>query len=344
MKNDLRTKIGQMVFTGFRGTQVNDSSAVVRSIKQGHVGGLWLVDNDSPMGATIGNIGSSEQVKSLTSELQRHSEIPLFLSIDAEGGEIIRLRPKYGFPSFLSAEELGARDDVGQTRENARGIARLLRELGFNFNFTPVVDLNKNPRNPAIGMKKRSYSADPEIVSRHAAAVIEEHRALQLATILKHYPGHGSPAGDTHEGFVDVTKTWGEDELVPYRSLIQRGLCDAIMTAHVTHRTIDPTFPATLSPQFIERMLRQEMGFDGVVIVDDFNMKAISDHYSFGEAVQLAVAAGADIILQGNVAEYREDAADIAYEALLKLVRDGAISEDRIDQSHARIMRLKKQL
>ena len=341
---ELRAKTGQMVFVGFRGTSAGEQSAIVRSIRRGSVGGLWLVDNDSPMGATWGNIQSPDQVRLLTRELQRHAEIPLFLSLDAEGGEIIRLKPKYGFPEFPSADELGKSNDLELTRQTSRAIAMLLKELGFNLNFAPVVDVNKNPSNRAIGMKRRSYSANAALVSEHAAAFVEEHRALGVRTVLKHYPGHGSAAGDTHLGYVDISLTWDEDELLPYRTLVGRGLCDAVMTAHVTHRMIDPDKPATLSPVFLQGMLRTSLGFDGVVIVDDFNMKAISEHYPFEEAVRLALLAGADIILQGNVVHYREDAAEYAHEAIVKLVSAGAIPAERIEQSYRRIMRLKQEM
>ena len=341
---DLKKKTGQMVFVGFRGTRASDASPVLRSIRNGSVGGLWLVDNDTPMGESLGNIQAADQVRDLTRSLQAHAEIPLFLSLDAEGGEIIRLKPRYGFPSFPSAKELGDRNDLELTRRTARSIAMLLKDLGFNLNFAPVVDVNKNPLNPAIGKKRRSFSSDPAIVTEHAAAFVEEHRSLGLRTVLKHFPGHGSAMGDTHRGFVDVTTTWGEDELLPYRALIDRGLCDAVMTAHVTHRLLDPERPATLSPAILQGILRMKLGFNGMIIVDDFNMKAISDHYTFAEAVHFAISAGADVIVQGNVMNYRDDAAEYAHETLLKLVSDGVISERRIDDSYGRIMRMKSTL
>jgi beta-N-acetylhexosaminidase len=338
---ELDKKAGQMVFVGFRGTTVSDSSPIVQSIKKGSVGGLWLVDNDTPMGATLGNIRSPEQVRTLTRVLQQHAEIPLFLSLDAEGGEIIRLKSKYGFPQFPSAEELGHKADVELTRATSRAIGTLLSELGFNFNFAPVVDVNKNPDNEAIGRKSRSYSSNANVVTEHAAVFVQEHQALGIRTVLKHFPGHGSATGDTHRGFVDITSTWDEDELLPYQRLINRRLCEAVMTAHVTNRLIDPDRPATLSPAFLGGILRMKLGFDGIVIVDDFNMKAISDHYSFEEAVRLAILAGADIILQGNVLNYREDAADYAKQMIVNLVSKRTIPEERIHQSYERIMRLK---
>lgn len=342
LRGDIRRKAGQMVFVGFRGPHVHDGSPIVQSIRWGAVGGLWLVDNETPMGASIGNIQSPDQVRELTLGLQSYAEIPLFLSLDAEGGEIIRLKPRYGFPEFASAEELGRQQNLDQTRETSRAIAKLLKELGFNFNFAPVVDVNKNPSNAAIGMKRRSYSPKASMVAEHAGAFVQEHHSVGILTVLKHYPGHGSALGDTHQGFVDITMTWGEDELIPYRALIARELCDAVMTAHVTHRLIDPDLPATLSPVFLNGMLRTTLGFQGVIIVDDFNMKAISDHYTFQEAVRRAILAGADVILQGNVMNFRDDAAEFAHETILKLVSDGAISEQRIDESYRRIMNLKR--
>jgi beta-N-acetylhexosaminidase len=341
IREELRKKAGQMVFVGFRGTHVDEHSPIVRSLRQGSVGGLWLVDNDTPMGHSIGNIQSASQIRTLTRDLQRHAKIPLFLSLDAEGGEIIRLKPKFGFPAFPSAEDLGRRNDLELTRKTSRALGMLLKDLGFNFNFAPVVDLNKNPSNPAIGRKGRSFSAHPGIVAEHAAVFVQEHRALGIRTVLKHFPGHGSALGDTHQGFVDITPTWDEQELLPYQTLIERGLCDSVMTAHVTHRLLDPEHPATLSSTILRGTLRLKLRFDGLVFVDDLNMKAISEHYPFEEAVRLAITAGADVVLQGNVMNYRADAAEFAHETILKLVTDGAIPEERIDESYRRIMKLK---
>ncbi|MGH3985223.1 MAG: glycoside hydrolase family 3 N-terminal domain-containing protein [Pseudonocardiaceae bacterium] len=142
--------------------------------------------------------------------------------------------------------------------------ARTLSQIGINANLAPVVDLDVNPASPAIGAMGRSFSADAQVVSEHARVVIEEHRARGVLTIVKHFPEHGSAAADSLRGFVDVSATWSEAELDPYRTLIHKGLVDVMMAAHVFNRNLDPEWPATLSPSTITGLLRQRLGFRAV--------------------------------------------------------------------------------
>ena len=333
-----------MIFVGFRGDSVSDSSPIIQDIEKGRVGGIWLVDNDTPMGATYGNIVSPTQVRRLTQDLQAKARTPLFIGIDAEGGEVIRLKEKYGFPPTLSAEDLGRQDDLVLTRREARARARLLRSLGINMNFAPVVDLNKNPANRALGKKRRCFSADQDIVARHAAVFIEEHHAEGVFCVPKHFPGHGSAAEDTHLGFTDISRTWGEEELLPFRELIARGLADAVMIAHVSLGALESAHPATLSREIVAGLLRTRLGYEGVVISDDLNMGAISQKYSLEDAVRLSIDAGVDILLDGNVMKHELRVAEKISAPLLSLVRSGRISEDRITESFQRIMQLKARL
>ena len=179
--------------------------------------------------------------------------------------------------------------------------------LGINQNLAPVVDLNVNPVSPAIGAYERSFGADVDKVTAHARAFIEAHHAHQVLCTLKHFPGHGSAAGDSHNGFVDVTETWSHEELAPYATLIQAGLADAVMTAHVFNRQWDETDPATLSPAVITGLLREELGYSGVVFSDDMQMGAIQQFYTFEEAIRKALEAGVDVIAIANNSVYDED-------------------------------------
>ncbi len=264
------------------------------------------------------------------------------MSIDQEGGRVNRLKPAYGFPESVSHEELGQRDDPAFTREQAGATARTLASLGINWNLAPVVDLDANAANPIIKGKRRSFAADPDQVARHAAAFVEGHRAHGVLTCLKHFPGHGSAAGDTHLGFVDVTSTWHERELIPFRRLIADGRCDAVMSAHVFHAGLDPGLPSTLSRRVIQGLLRDKLGFAGVVTSDDMEMKAIASRYGLEQSIPAALNAGVDILCFGNNLAYDPDLARKAAGIIGRAVREGRVPESRIDESCARVLALKR--
>lgn len=340
----LSMKIGQMLMVGFRGLVAPENSTIMRNIREQHVGSVVLFDSDSALGTGSRNIRSPQQVSDLIRTLQDTADTPLLIATDQEGGRVNRLKEEYGFPATFSAAYLGGQNDLEQTRLQARTTAKVLAGLGINLNLAPVVDLNTYPFNPIIGMVERSFSADPRTVTAHSRAFIREHRAENVLCTLKHFPGHGSSRGDTHYGFVDVTNTWTEAELEPYREIIRRGECDAIMTAHIFNAKFDKQRPATLSKPIITGILRDELGYDGVVISDDMQMQAISKYYSFESAVQSAVLAGVDIIAVANNIRFADNVAARAAVAIRQLIDDGIISSARIDQSYERIMRLKARL
>ena len=209
-------------------------------------------------------------------------------------------------------------------------------------NFAPVVDLNTYSENPIVGKVERSFSPDPAIVTRHAREWISAHHEQGVLCTLKHFPGHGSSRHDTHHGFVDVTDTWYSDELQPYADLIRTGFCDMVMTAHIFNAHLEPTFPATLSSRVITGILREKLHYEGVIISDDMQMKAITSRYSLKTAVRTAIESGIDILTFGNNLQYQEDIMSQATAIIRKLVMNGALSEERIEQSYQRIYRLKK--
>jgi beta-N-acetylhexosaminidase len=340
----LDVKIGQMIMVGFRGLYVTDDHPIVRDIRKQNIGGVVLFDYDVPTGAYGRNIETGKQTKTLTSSLQARAAIPLLIAVDQEGGRISRLKGKNGFPPTVSQKRLGAQDNLTKTKTQADATAKTLAGVGINVNFAPVVDLDLNPENPIIGRLERSFSGDPSTVTRHALAVIDAHRRYGILTAPKHFPGHGSAAGDTHEGLVDVTGRWSATELDPFRNLIRLGKADMIMTAHIFNGKLDPLWPATLSPATVADLLRREMGFEGVVISDDMQMKAIAARYGLETAVRQAIRAGVDILLFANNSVYEEDIAARTAATIRSLVEKGDIPRERIDESWQRIMKLKEQI
>ena len=339
----LHEKIGQLFNVGFRGCHPEECSSVVRDIRELHVGGIILFDQEMAGAAKGGrNIQSPAQVTALLAFLQSQARLPLLTSIDQEGGRVNRLKPDYGFPASLSHEELGRLNEPSETYRHAAATAATLASVGLNLNLAPVVDLDANPDNPIIKGKRRSFAADPEVVARHAAEFARAHRDRGVLTCAKHFPGHGSAKGDTHLGLVDVTTTWHERELIPFRRLIDAGLCDMIMSAHVFNARLDPDRPATLSRAIITGLLREQLGFQGVITSDDLEMKAISIHYGLEHSVPAAIEAGIDVLCFGNNLSYDPDIAAKALDILVHAVASGRISEARIDASYQRVLALKR--
>lgn len=343
-KTALDVKIGQMLNIGFRGMEVADTSHIVRDIQQYHLGGVMLFDYDVPSDTAVRNIRSPQQVKQLVHDLKQLANIPLAVAIDQEGGKVVRLKPKYGFPPTVSAQYLGKLDNPDSTRYYARRTARLLSEMGINVNLAPVVDLNTTPDNPVIGSLERSFSADPQTVTKHARIYIRSLHNYDILTVLKHFPGHGSSKKDSHLGVVDVTDTWSKRELIPYRNLIEDGLANAIMTAHIFNARLDSTYPATLSKPTITGLLRDRLGFEGVIISDDLMMGAIRKEYGLKTTIKQALHAGVDILAFANNSIYDPEIVPKAHNIIRELIEQGELSRDRIDRSYDRIMKWKEEL
>jgi beta-glucosidase-like glycosyl hydrolase len=224
-------------------------------------------------------------------------------------------------------------------------MARWFSLTGLNMNLAPVVDVNVNPASPAIGALERSYSADPATVAAHAGWFIDEFRSSGVITVLKHFPGHGSATGDSHLGFTDITLTWRENELIPYSTLLSGGTVDGVMVGHLYNATIDSVYPATLSVSTIGGLLRGRLGYDGVVVSDAMGMRALTDRYSFDEAVVRAVVAGVDILLYTkNQDSLGGSLAKRIVDLIEARVGDGTIPPTRIEESYGRIMRLKERI
>jgi len=341
--DDLDTMIGQMIMAGFRGYTVDAHSPIMKDIRERHLGGVILFDYDVEQGKRERNIQSPDQVLKLTTDLAAAAEIPLFIAVDQEGGRVQRLKSDQGFHESPSAKALG-RLPNGVVYSEARNVGKALLDVGFNLNFAPVADVDVNPESPAIGKIERSFSADPARVAECDRIFLDGMASQGIIGCLKHFPGHGSAGGDSHFGVTDVTDTWSEKELVPYKLLIQNGSAEVIMTAHIFNAKLDADYPATLSHKVITGLLRDKLGFGGVVITDDMNMKAITSQYGQEEAIRLAIEAGADILLFGNNLTYDPNAVKKVHATIRRLVDEGVIKRPRINTSYSRIMRLKEML
>ena len=341
LQPSLKKQIAQLFIMGFRGSDISEDSAVLKMVQEYTPGGLILFDKDMVHHQPVHNISSPKQVEQLCSALHEASPSHLWIGIDQEGGLVNRLKPEYGFAPTLSHAELGKIDDEHKTYVEARNIGRILKELHISINFAPVVDIAKETDSSIIAKRERSFGATPEIVYRHAKVYLEGLREYGILGCCKHFPGHGSAKGDTHSGFVDVTDTWDRDELVPYKKLIDDGLCKMIMTAHVMHKHFDQELPATLSPVLLSKLLRVEMGYDGLVCTDDMQMRAISNHFGLKESLRLGLEAGIDLFCFGN--NLLPEAIELSHlvETVTELIDEGSISEERIHHSYYKILQLK---
>lgn len=339
--DSLSVKIGQMLMIGFRGTTLEDAPEIAADITKRRIGGVVLFDFDVPAHSHSRNIISPQQLARLTLELQKLANIPLLVAIDQEGGKVNRLKQARGFPPSVSAAYLGRLNNPDSTSSAASQTARTLKTMHIGMNLAPVADLNTNPDNPVIGKLDRSFSPDPSVVISNLQLIIQAYHINGIIATLKHFPGHGSSSSDTHLDFTDITASWSEEELEPYRVLIASGYPDAIMTAHVFNGKLDTLYPATLSKQTLTGLLRDKLRFKGVIISDDMQMKAIADHYELESAIQLAINAGVDLLLFGNNASYDPAIASKATEIIRSLLQKKIITPERIDQSYQRIMELK---
>ena len=341
---DLYRQIGNLFIIGFTGARLEEGAAVCRDIVDRQLGGVILFNRCLHTPSQPANIASVRQLQELCASLQKAAGGRLLIGVDQEGGQVRRLRPEAGFHHICSAAEMGGSGPgTGMTRLQAQRNAAMLASVGINCNFAPVVDCRSNPDNPIIAALGRSFSADPEEVARHAAAWIDEHRKQGVISCLKHFPGHGSSSTDSHRGFVDISDSWDFTELIPYERLLETGMVELIMTGHLFNSNLDPLFPATLSAATIDNLLRIKLGYRGVVISDDMQMKAVSDRFSFEDAVCKSLAAGVDMLVFGNNLEYDRDVCRRAIAAVIDGIDRGIVSRQRIEEALHRIEGLKEQ-
>lgn len=336
---------GQMVMMGYRGINIQNDSVIAELLRSRWLGAVCLFDNDSPYGREInGNIASPDQVSRMTAAIHELSPITPLIAIDEEGGSVTRLKEKYGFIPTIKAEALGNENNHEFTVDHAGRIARQLKSLQINVNLAPDLDLKVNPEFTALGKRGRCISRDPQIAASVAADWIHAHHKHGILCTLKHFPGHGSAVNDSHFDEVNVTQTWVPDELLPFEILIKNDYKDIILTAHIHHDGLDPKFPATLSRKILTELLREKLGFQGVIITDDLQMDAIRKYYSLEQSIELALNAGNDMLVYSNVQNHDENLGHRVIDTMLHLVSTGRISEERLLESWRRITLLKQRV
>lgn len=316
-------KLGQMVMIGIQGTKVDDDSLYM--LNQYHMGGVILFDR---------NMESLEQVKQLTSYLQAQSneKVPLFIGIDEEGGDVVRMAEK--LTPAPSQKEIGATGDIEQAKTWAIKTAKSLKDMGINVNFAPVTDVGSND--------KRSYSTDANTVIDFVRAATKGYQQENIIYSLKHFPGIGKGKVDSHidSSSIDVAKeVLMTEDILPFKTIINENKPEDyfILVSHLKYPALDEEYPASLSSKIMIDLLRNELGYKGIIITDDMEMGAVANHNDFRSIGVNAVKAGADIVLVCHEYEHQQE----VYLGLLDAVNSGEISQERIDESIKRIIKVK---
>lgn len=316
-------KIGQMVMIGIQGTKVDDDSLYM--LNQYHMGGVILFDR---------NMESLEQVKQLTSDLQAQSneKVPLFIGIDEEGGDVVRMAEK--LTPAPSQKEIGATGDIEQAKTWAIKTAKSLKDMGINVNFAPVADVGSND--------KRSYSTDANTVIDFVKAATKGYQQENIIYSLKHFPGIGKGKVDSHidSSSIDVAKeVLMTEDILPFKTIIDESDPNDyfILVSHLKYLALDEEYPASLSSKIMTDLLRNKLGYKGIIITDDMEMGAVANHNDFRSIGVNAVKAGADIVLVCHEYKHQQE----VYLGLLDAVNSGEISQERIDESVKRIIKVK---
>jgi len=326
-----------MIIAGFFGTRTSDPGFqhIIANLEGGLIGGVLLLGR---------NIGERNDLEEMIKRIVAcKCSTPPIIAIDEEGGAIERLGRNVGLEGAPSAAVV-ARNSLASAHVTYGLLAQKLSSLGFNLNLGPVVDLDRNPQNPVIGRLERSYGNDTDTVVKYAAAFIEEHHKRRIATVLKHFPGHGSSSVDSHAGVADVKSSWSSDELKPFKRLIQLKLADVIMVGHLANSAEWGGVATQSGAHAIDRMLRKELRYDGVVMTDDLAMRAVVDEgRSTSVAAVEAVKAGADVVLVSRLKDddQTSDVGAEINEAVTDRVCTNEIPISVLKHSVDRVQRLK---
>jgi beta-N-acetylhexosaminidase len=319
----LDTDCAGLLCVGFHGT--SPSPEVLELVRRGAYGVILFARN----------VESAEQVAELSAALKRAAGRPLLVSVDQEGGRVARMRGPHGFTELPPMRALGRTGDPELARAVGALLGRELRAVGIDQDYAPVVDVDTNPANPVIG--DRSFGRDPFVVGRLGAALARGLQSVGVAACAKHFPGHGDTSQDSHQVLPHLSHPLArlaQVELVPFRALAAAGVA-SVMTAHVVFDALDDRLPATLSRPVLD-LLRERCGFDGCVVSDDLEMKAVMEHFPLEEAVPAAVAAGVDGLLVCHRADLQHRTIDL----LRGAVERGAVSHARLAEARARVSAL----
>jgi beta-N-acetylhexosaminidase len=327
--------IGEMLVLGFNGSTPDAAGVqgLARHLNAGRVGGVCFLGHNTRTRAGIEGIA-----KVFVESAARTKPL---ISVHQEGGAVQRLNARSGYDAIPTAQALASRGSPEEAYGVYQPMARTLRAAGFNLNLAPVVDLGFEPKNPVIAKWGRAYGPDGATVARYATAFVQSHRAERVLTAVKHFPGHGSTLGDSHERPIDLTPTWRPDELEPFRRMARARALDIVMTGHLAHAKLTGGEPATLSRTAIESLLRGDIGYQGAVMTDDLDIAAIRSSSALPDVVVRAIAAGNDIILLSNSLKPDANLPVVLIAAVKEAVAAGRIPKGRIEQSVERIARIK---
>jgi beta-N-acetylhexosaminidase len=321
-----RKALGQLFIVGFNGLELSDETSAFFS--QANIGGVILF---SP------NYENPGQVAELINQIQEcRSDLPFWISVDHEGGRVQRF--KKSFTRIPDAMSISAMDSPRLTFEVAETLAKELKAVGINMNFAPVADIHTNSKNPVIGA--RSFGTDEETVTKQITAMVRGQLVQKVQPCVKHFPGHGDTSTDSHFALPKVDtdlETLLNREFKPFLKAF-RSHCSLVMTAHIICTQIDPDRPATLSHKILTEILRKQLRYSGLIISDDMEMKAITDHFGAEEAPRLAIEAGCDLLIYRSEAAARK-----AYAALLRALDSETLSPETVLAAERRIRALKKE-
>lgn len=350
MKADLtlEQKIGQLIIIGFEGKSETDKGVqkILEDIRLSRIGGVI------PYGYNIQDGAQIKHLNQLFLEVAAKEGLPsVFVTVDQEGGKVQRLSKEKGFKGFPSPEDM-MKKEPSEIKSLYRQMAQELKQYDFNWDFAPCVDTNpKDYLCPILGELGRLYGNNTDSVVKYAGLMIEAFHEEGMLNCIKHFPGHGSAKKDSHQGFVDVTGLWHEEEMEPFFQLAKQGKVDAVMTAHIFNADLDTQYPATLSAPTLNKL--REKGYDGIIISDDLHMSAIQEKFTFEEAAIKALQVGNDMVIYSNnpmaaasIQGFKADPQlpEKFIEVITSAIDKGLLTEEQIDDRFDRVMRLKKRL
>ena len=332
---NLDEMIGQMIIVGFKGDNVDAKcfQKVLKQIEKNDISGVIVFED---------NIKNKNEFSKMTLAIKNtKSKHKPFISIDQEGGKVQRMNKNNGYKDFPTAKKISKTNPQNAYKEYFE-MAKILNEANININFAPCVDLAIN-KNSIIEKKERSYSDNPNIVAIYATEFIKAHSDNNIITSIKHFPGHGSPKGDTHKGFVDITNTHLQDEIIPFVITANITPLEMIMVSHLYNQNIDKDYPASLSSKTIE-YLKQETNFDGIIITDDLDMGAVRKNYPLKTIVIKSIQAGENILLFSNRENYDPNLVKKIHKIVKKEIKNGTIDIHTIKKSYEKIIKIKENI
>lgn len=343
-KMTLREKVGQLFYVRLESLDPSIEWTTYDDLAQLKIlevtENMKKINKQYPVGGIIlyaWNIQDETQLAQIISQVRALNGNPL-LCIDEEGGRVSRIanNPNFNVKKYESMESIGNTGDPQNAYECGNTIGTYLKRYGFDIDFAPVADVNTNPENVIIG--PRAFSSDPAVAAPMVTSYLQGLKDAGITGCIKHFPGHGDTKADTHFGYAQTLKTWDEMktcEMVTFKAGIEWG-CQLIMTAHIgAPKVTGSDIPSTMSPIILQDKLRGELGYQNIIITDGMEMGAITQQYTSAEAAVGSIQAGVDIVLGPRY--FTE-----AFDAVIAAVKNGTISEDRINQSVRRILKLKK--